>query len=163
MAGISRLRISLSAGELEIEGDASLLSKYDADIKTLLARLVAGPGLEVPRGGGKLGAGTKHGDEGGKGGVQLDGDFGEILHQLPKSATATDQMLLAGLFAQRSGDDKSFATGTANTLLLDQGIKISNASQCMTNNLKARRVFKVPGGYRVSKPGEDHLAELIDQ
>jgi hypothetical protein len=70
-------------------------------------------------------------------------------------------MLLAGAFAQSASDDNAFTTGEANQLLIEQGIKVGNPSQCMTNNLKAKRVFKVPGNkYRVSKQGHEHLQKL---
>jgi hypothetical protein len=87
-------------------------------------------------------------------------DFGELLLRLPNGVTATDQMLVAGYFAQRQNPDNVFATRDASGLLLEQGVKVGNPSQCMTNNLKAKRVFKVGTSYRVSRTGIDYANEL---
>ena len=69
-------------------------------------------------------------------------------------------MLLAGRFAQLLSEDNSFSTKESNSLLLEQSVKVGNPSQCMTNNLKAKRVFKIGDRYRVSRPGEEYLALL---
>ncbi|MCU1460208.1 MAG: hypothetical protein JWO37_283 [Acidimicrobiales bacterium] len=148
--GHNRVRIVVGETELEVEGDADFIGRFDDSIAAMLEALSAGGSTE---GGGKRRAKRTitHTD---------DGDFGELLHALPKDATGTDQMLLAGRFAQLESDDKSFATKDAASLLLEQSIKIGNPSQCMTNNLKAKRVFKVGDRYRVSKSGEEYLDTL---
>ena len=53
------------------------------------------------------------------------------------------------------------ATGEANTLLTDQGIKVGNPSQCVKQNLVAKRVFKHQRRYRVSQTGLDQLRQLL--
>ena len=70
-------------------------------------------------------------------------------------------MLVAGYFAQQRGADNGFATGEANTLLTEQGVKVGNPSQCVKQNLLAKRVFKHQGRYRVSQIGLDHLRQLV--
>ena len=88
-------------------------------------------------------------------------DFGEVLQTLPRAASVTDQMLLAGWFAQQNNPNNSFATRDASALLLQQGVKVGNPSQCLANNLKAKRLFKVSGGdYRVARAGIEYLTEL---
>ncbi|MEO5535261.1 MAG: hypothetical protein ABIR17_09040 [Pseudolysinimonas sp.] len=90
-------------------------------------------------------------------------DFGELMIGLPNSVTGTDQMLVAGLFAQRQSADNTFTTKDASSLLLEQGYKVGNPSQSMTNNLKAKRVFKVGTSYRVSRAGIDYVTQLFGQ
>ena len=78
-----------------------------------------------------------------------------------RSATDVDRILVAGFFAQQKGADNGFGTGEANTLLTEQGVKVGNPSQCVKQNLLAKRVFKHQGRYRVSQIGLDYLRQLI--
>lgn len=69
--------------------------------------------------------------------------------------------MLAGLYAQRQSADGTFTTGNANTLLVEQGVKLSNASQAMKGNADAKRAFRVAKrNWKVSKAGEEHLGSL---
>jgi hypothetical protein len=150
-----RIRISLASGELEVEGSLEFVDRYEKSIKEMLHRLDEQP---APRK-------TRDGGGGSSRLAALAGeiaDFGEILHGLPRSATGSDQMLVAGWYAQKSATDDAFTTGDGNKLLVGQGIKLSNASQAMRGNLAAKRVFKVAGDrWRVSKQGEEHLKTLL--
>lgn len=87
--------------------------------------------------------------------------FGELLHRLPRTVTDVDRILVAGHFAQSRRADRSFTTGEANALLADQGVKIGNPSQCVKQNLVARRIFKHEGRYRVAQQGLDQLRHLL--
>lgn len=149
-----RIRISLANGDLEVEGSLEFVDRYEKSIKDMLRRLEELPVTVKSRK--ESGAGS---------GLRRDGDvgdFGEILHGLPKSATGSDQMLVAGWFVQQSSNDSAFTTGEANKLLVGQGIKLSNPSQAMRGNLAAKRVFKVAGDrWRTSKTGEEHLKTLL--
>lgn len=94
-------------------------------------------------------------------GATAEETFGEWVHRLPRSATDVDRMLAAGHFAQKRRTDRAFATGEANALLTEQGIKVGNPSQCIKQNLVAKRVFKHEGRYRVSQHGVEHLRRLF--
>jgi uncharacterized protein YciI len=151
----ARIRITIGDSELEVEGDQEFIERFDDTISVLLERLRRACESVSPRthtGGGNATFSSS---------AASGASFGEQLHTLPKSATATDQILLAGRFAQNDGQDNTFSTGEANKLLLEQAVKVSNPSQCMKNNLVAKRVFKVGDRYRVAKSGDDHLATLI--
>lgn len=147
----NRIRVSLSAGELEVEGSDEFISKYGDSIDIVLQRLQEGKTLPALDGNSSAGQTSN---------PKKPGEFGEALQAFSSSANDTDRMLLAGSFAQASSSDNAFVTGEAAKLLIEQGIKPGNPSQCMTNNLKAKRVFKVGSKYRVSKQGEDHLRTL---
>lgn len=146
-----RIRVSLSSGELEVEGDEGFINQYQSTLEMLLERLASAKAAAP-----KPPAGDGSAEDPG-----LSGSFGEVLHGLPKTATGVDQILLAGRYAQTSSAENTFATSDANNLLVEQGIKLSNASQALKNNLTAKRVFKVANRYRVSKAGDDHLASLM--
>jgi hypothetical protein len=157
-----RLRISLGAGaELDLEGGEDLLDKYDEEIRALLAKLNSIPSEPAERDSGmelvQL-ADTPVATSS----VSLEAlDFGELLHRLPRTATAVDKILVAGWFAQREKGGEPFETRDANRLLLEQGVKLPNPSQSMTNNLRRKHLFKVGNAYRVSRDGQDHVAELL--
>ena len=158
-----RVRISLADGELEVEGTTAFINQYDEHIEALLARLrdqeLQGPSAR------RDGRSSVESNETGEGdGTAADAggrrEFGELLHRL-SGTKQVDQVLLAGWHAQNVNGDNAFSTREANTLLIDQGIKVTNAAQAMRQNLSAKRVFKVSGGrWRLSKPGEAHLRTL---
>ena len=144
----ARLRINLAQREFEVEGSESFVKAYAERLDQLLARLTQPS--ELPPGA------PPEGD-----GLAETGTFGELIQRLPRAATDVDRMLVAGYFAQRNGADHGFVTGEANTLLTEQGVKVGNPSQCVKQNLLAKRVFKHQGRYRVSQIGLDYLRQLI--
>src|SRR6266849_5217400 len=97
MTGQSRIRISLGSGELEVEGTDAFVGTYEQDIRTMLDRLRE---LPVAVGGGVAAAGN--GSMSGRPVSPLHaetGEFGEVFHSIPNSATGADQILVAGYFA----------------------------------------------------------------
>jgi hypothetical protein len=147
----ARLRINLAQREFEVEGSESFVKVYAERLDRLLARL--SEPAEAARG---AAAARTDGD-----GLAPTGTFGELLQRLPRTATDVDRILIAGYFAQQNGADNGFATGEANTLLTEQGVKVGNPSQCVKQNLLAKRVFKHQGRYRVSQIGLDYLRQLV--
>lgn len=147
----AKLRINLAQREFEVEGSENFVRAYAERLDQLLVWLTqqtaAAASLPPPRPDGN--------------GLADGGSFGELLQRLPRSATDVDRMLVAGYFAQQSGADNGFATGEANHLLTEQGIKVGNPSQCVKQNLLAKRVFKHQGRYRVSQIGLDYLRQLV--
>lgn len=158
MAGQARIRVSLTTGDLEVEGSEAFVAKYAEPLDELIERLREGrlQAPTAPTAGSRTPAASasasSHPEE-----------FGEALHALPNSATGTDQILLAGLFAQQESAESTFSTGEANQLLVGQGIKLTNPSQALKNGITAKRAFKVGKRYRVSKAGEEHINELMSQ
>jgi hypothetical protein len=148
----AKLRINLAQREFEVEGSENFVRAYAERLDQLLAWLAqqtaataSSPPPAGPDGDGLAAAGT----------------FGELLQRLSRSATDVDRMLVAGYFAQQSGADNGFGTGEANHLLTEQGVKVGNPSQCVKQNLLAKRVFKHQGRYRVSQIGLDYLRQLV--
>jgi hypothetical protein len=148
----AKLRINLTQREFEVEGSESFVAAYAERLDRLLARLTE-PSGAAPE---AHAAARPNGD-----GLSPTGTFGELLQRLPRAATDVDRILIAGYFAQQNGADNGFGTGEANTLLTEQGVKVGNPSQCVKQNLLAKRVFKHQGRYRVSQIGLDYLRQLI--
>lgn len=157
-----RVRISLSTGELEIEGSSEFVASYDGAIKDMLERLANERVPAASMSGAQTGSAA---NESQVGGVSHQGagprsdrrEFGEVLHELPNNATGTDQILVAAWYA---GGDEPVGTGDAHKLLIEQGVKLSNAAQCMRQNANAKRVFKSGNKWRISKSGKDYLKSL---
>jgi hypothetical protein len=159
----TRLRINLSQGEFEVEGSEAFVERYAERIDALFAGLANGHGNEpapalpaaatAPR---TVNASPSNGAA-----ATAPEHLGEWLEHMPRSATDVDRMLLAGYYAQVRSADQCFGTGEANALLTDQGIKVGNPSQCVKQNLVAKRVFKHHRRYRVSQTGLDQLRQLL--
>lgn len=148
----TRLRINLAQGEFEVEGSEAFVNAYAERFEALLERLNgAAEGPPPPRAA----------LQGVPVGPPAPPSFGEVIQKLPRAASDVDRILVAGHFAQIRNPDKSFSTADANALLTEQGIKVGNPSQCVRQNLVAKRVFKHQGRYRVSQAGVDHLRQLL--
>jgi hypothetical protein len=153
----ARVRISLSASELEVEGVEEFVAQYAEAINSLIIRLEDQP-IQSPT---AVQAAPAGASPGAAQAPKEQREFGEVLHSLPSNASGSDRILVAGWYAQKSSADNTFSTGEANQLLLGQGIKLSNASQALKGAISAKRVFKVGSRYRVSRTGEEHLRSLI--
>lgn len=157
----SRIHINLNSGELDIRGSEDFISQYADSIEDLLQRLRTEPipaSTPVPP---VLASPDQALTEAGKAAqpsTRLE-PFGEALHSLA-SKSGTDQILLAGYYASQASGDGTFATAEANKLLIEQGIKLSNASQSLKNVLAAKRVFKVGSRYKVARSGIDFLNSM---
>jgi hypothetical protein len=144
----AKLRINLAQREFEVEGSEEFVRAYAERIDGWLGQLdvTANPAVAT--------ASTPPAPP-------VARTFGELHQHLPRAATDVDRILLAGHFVQGRNADRSFATGEANALLTEQGVKVGNPSQCVKQNLVAKRVFKHQGRYRVSQTGVDHLRQLV--
>lgn len=91
----------------------------------------------------------------------LPDTFGEYFSEFRTEVTDVDKMLIAATYAQGKDPDRLFATKSANELLVDQNIKLANASECVRRLHQAKRVFAVSNGkFRVSASGLEHLKSL---
>ena len=152
-----RISVSTGARQLEIEGSEEFIAKYEEPLNGMLARLSSDGASDAGSSPPVASAATlSHGAEPG------NLEFGEALHLLG-STSGTDQILLAGQYAQDASEDRCFNTGEANQMLIDQGIKLANPSTAMKRNLTSKRVFKIGGKFRVSRAGEDHLVSLLEE
>jgi len=158
----TRLKINLSQGEFEVEGSEAFVERYAEKIEALFQGLKptqpseATPVLSTPA------PAVQPRQANGASGPEVAPDhLGEWLEHMPRSATDVDRLLLSGYYAQLRSADQCFGTGEANALLTDQGIKVGNPSQCVKQNLVAKRVFKHHRRYRVSQTGLDQLRLLL--
>lgn len=151
----ARLRIKLAQGEFEVEGSESFVKAYAERFDAWLKRLDEPPSAAPP-------PAQAESAPRGRAPAAPAQSFGELLHQLPRAASDVDRMLTAGYFVHLRSADKSFSTSEANALLTEQGVKVGNPSQCVRQNLVAKRVFKHLGRYRVSQTGLDYLRQMLD-
>ena len=148
-------RIVLSRGDahVEIEGSEEFVEKHWGALQSLITDAPV-PGEETERD--ELGEtpGETHVSE-------SPHSFGEHLNRFG-NLKDVDKALVAGHFQQtKFSDDNLFTTGEVNQLLKEQGLKLSNPSQSVRQNLTGKKVFRESGKFRVSKQGEDHISELL--
>lgn len=148
-----RIRANRSTGELEVEGSEPRAIEWweklwpDVGGSRSTARL-DGPTQPVaaaraPRG------------------QQLPAVFGEFFSEFRSDVTDVDKVLIAGAFSQEQDAERVFTTKAAKQLLMDQSIKVANASESVRRLKESKRVFAVSEGkFRVSAGGAEHLQTL---
>src|SRR5205807_1065584 len=93
--------------------------------------------------------------------IDVPDTFGEFLHRFSADITDIERALVAGAFAQAQSESSSFTTAEVNELLLQQGVRLTNASASVKRNVDARRAIILGGGqFRVSQSGMQHLASI---
>jgi hypothetical protein len=160
MSTDARLRISLSTGEFEIEGPEAFVAQYDEVARRLLTRLNESSSDTFKHPPSGHDAATTQPDAASNGSGSWP-EFGEAIHKLPRNATGTDLVLVAGHYASMTHADQTFATSEASKLLIEQSIKVTNPSQSLKNNLTAKRVFKVGSRYKISREGTERINQLL--
>lgn len=158
----ARLRISLSTGEFEVEGPATFIAQYDQVARQLLARLHESPpdAFKSPDSGDGAAASQPTAAFNGNGTWP---EFGEAIHKLPRNASGTDLILVAGYYASMTHADQTFATSEASKLLVEQSIKVANPSQSLKNNLGSKKVFKVGSRFKISREGIERINQLLQR
>jgi hypothetical protein len=87
--------------------------------------------------------------------------FGEFFGEFQSDVTDVDKVLIAAAFAQGKDSERVFTTKSANRLLMDQNIKVANASANVRRLIEMKRAFPVGDGrFRVSASGLDYLKTL---
>lgn len=146
----ARLRINPHTGEVEIEGSEDFIR----DMWPKVSEQLASAKRRVTEAKAPPAKPEETEDR-----VDEVEEFGEYLHTFSLNKD-TDRALVAGSFVARGSANNVFTTKEANAQLIEQGIKLTNASQCVKNLQTAKRIFKVSGGFRISKDGEAHLKTL---
>ena len=151
--GRIRIRANRSSGELEVEGPEPRVTEWWDKLWPDVGGSASGARPE---------AGTQRSmvpsiSNGG----QLPAVFGEFFTEFRSDITDVDKILIAGAFAQAQDAERLFTTKAANQLLLDQNIKVTNASENVRRLTQSKRVFVVSDGrFRVSASGAEYLKTL---
>ena len=152
-----RLRVSPKTGEFEIEGSEEFVEKYWGELRPLIDRRPAADSEEADAGV-RAERPSERGDT-----KSLPENFGEFRNSFRK-LSQLEEMLVAGYFVQSSNEDAVFTNREANQLLIEQGVKITNPSQCTTDNKNKGLAFKVKARtFRVSEKGKQRISELTVQ
>lgn len=154
-----RVRFCRSTGEVEIEGSPEFVSEWWERVSPEIGPAgLSEAGLRSEGSGTKVvyasvsavGAGSANGG--------IPENFGEYLQQFPDGVSDLDKVLIAAAFSQSRTVDQTFTTKAANELLMDQKIRVANASQSVRRLIESKRAFAVSGGrFCVSKTGLDYL------
>jgi hypothetical protein len=147
-----KVRANRATGELEIEGPASAVEAWWTK---LWPELNSGE-ISASAKGPKARSAT-----GGRSAGELPEIFGEFFSEFRADITEGDKVLVAGAFVQGRDSERIFTTKSVNQLLLDQNIKVANASLSVRRLIEAKRAFVVSDGkFRISTGGFDHLKSL---
>lgn len=160
----ARIRINLNSREVEIEGSEDFISKYSNVIDEYLFLLKnSGAPAKPERKDSEESSGdtTSPKIEDNKPINDIPESFGEFYNTLPRSAKDVDKILAAGYFIQKTNDKGVFSTRNSSKLLIEQGVKLSNASASLKSNLSTKKVFKHLGDYKVSEAGIQYLKKLM--
>jgi len=154
------IRINLEQREFEVQGDASYIDqKFGKDIREYID-LIKGKKTEKPA---ESIPNISH-DLPKTESVnlsELPDSFGEYLNKFPKGLSSVDKLLIACYFVQSRSKEKSFTVSDASDLLIEQGVKLSNASAFNKSNKNTGKIFTLSGkNFRVSESGVDHIKSL---
>lgn len=149
-----RIRANRSTGELEIEGPSQEVANWWEKLWPELSEgSLPSTAATIPAQRQTLMPGVSNG--------QLPDVFGEFYTEFRSDVTDVDKVLIAAAFVQGKESDRVFTTKSANQLLLDQNIKVANASENVRRLTQTKRVFVVADGkFRVSASGFEHLKSL---
>jgi hypothetical protein len=148
-----KVRANRTTGEVEIEGPAQVVAEWWDKLWPEVGNQAGGAagqagGARVP-----LTSTTNNG--------QVPEIFGEFYTEFRSDITDVDKVLVAGAFIQNRDQERVFTTKAANQALLDQNIKVANASENVRRLIQTKRAFVVSDGrYRVSAGGFEHLSSL---
>jgi hypothetical protein len=156
----ARIRINLSSQEFEVEGTEKFVNSFSEKINEILNQFQIGSARKVVAGNAATVSTPQRSIISSI--ESVPETFGEYYHLVPKSATDRDKILVAGLFAQMKSADKSFGTLDASSLLLEQGVKLSNPSTSLRQNIAPKYLIKLSKGkFRVSKDGVEYIEGLV--
>ena len=159
-----RVRVGLSNKEIEVEGPPALVSEWwDKLSQELLVNWISEtpqqPSTPV-----NLQESVSPLQSSSSESLTVPQEFGEFLHLFPSPITDVDKVLIAAFFAQKNNSEDTFATRSANELLLKQGFRVANPSECVRRLLLAKRVISLADGkYRVSAQGRSYLSTLVER
>lgn len=155
-----KIRINLSAREFEVDGDSEYIEQVFGDkIKSYLDIISNVPvSTETNRRDSdtvKTIKDTPHDKD------NTFDSFGEYYSHFKRDIGIVDKLLIACYYVQMNSPSKSFELPEASSLLLDQGVKLSNPNAFNKSNISTKKVFKMSGKeYRVSDIGVEYINSL---
>lgn len=154
-----KIRINLETREFEVEGDAKYINEaFGSYIYDYLDGIKGSKRSKSPADDVNKKTTTKEENVG----DSLPDSFGEYLNRFPRTLKDVDRLLIAGFYTQMKSSANYFTIPEASNFLIDQGIKLSNASAFNKANETTKRIFKLSGkNFRVSDSGIQYIKTLI--
>jgi hypothetical protein len=156
-----RIRINLVDREFEADGDSEyIMSRFGDFISECMEIIKEKDDISAENKSPDLSKDTPslRGDRN----PSFPDSFGEYFSRFNRNTNNVEKLLIAGFFVQnRNSEGKFFTLKDVNEILLDTGIKLSNPSVFLSQNIATKRVFKVTGkNYRVSDSGAEYIQNL---
>jgi hypothetical protein len=158
-----KIRINLETREFEVQGDAKYINDHFGDYITEYMSLIKGS----QKAGNKSNAPSsiltepslinKEAES-----ESLPDSFGEYFNKFPRTLSNVDKLLVSSFYLQSTHNGNFFTIPDASNLLIDQGVKLSNANAFNKANETTKRIFKLSGkNFRVSESGAQYIKTLI--
>ncbi len=172
MTDTVKIRVNVSAGEIELQGSKEFVEKHINNIEHLFGIISnATEGLQspiteqIPRTNEKEAHSEGESVKPPSRQSLPDNLRDWIIKRLPEDMTETDIALAAGYFIQEHSEDDRFKTSEVTNQLKDIGIKLSNTSHSLSGQEDKGHIFPdgKDGGqkqWRVAREGEEYLKGL---
>jgi hypothetical protein len=151
-----RIRINLSTREFEIDADSDfVIQKFGDKIFEYLDIVKSSNSKTAAKSANEY-------DSTPIANSDVPNSFGEYYNKFPKGLNNVDKLLISCYFIQSSTEAKAFTVKEASDLLIDQGVKLTNANAFNTSNFNTKRIFKLTGrSFKVSDIGKDYINNLL--
>ncbi len=164
MSENTRIRINIYTGEIEFEGTEEFVKNQLENLPLLMDNISKFIPKKQDRLQ-KMEEDTKPSKATITNEKIIPDSFGEWFNSFPTKLQQTEQVLIAACYQQNCSEQTTFETGQANKLLLEQGIKVSNAADSLKALQQSKHVFIVGkrgklNVYRVSKDGVKFIETL---
>jgi len=156
------IRINLEAREFEITGDIKYIDdEYGAFIKECLDIIKSSPKSNKSSESTNTQKSKGEPDVVASDNSTIPDSFGEYFNKFPKGLSNVDKLLVACYYIQMRSDNKSYTVSEASSVLIDQGVKLSNPAAFNKANIETKKVFKLTGNtFRVSETGMEQIKSL---
>lgn len=168
MSENTRIRININTGEIEFEGTEDFVKNQLDSLPTLIDNISKYMPIKLDRSRETKEEAPKHpktivADE-----STVPDSFGEWFNSFPSKLSQTEQVLVAAVYQQKCSEANNFETSQVNGLLLEQGIKVANATDSLKALKNSKHVFIVGkrgklNVYRVSNPGLSFIDTLHEK
>lgn len=157
-----KIRINLNNREFEVDGDANYINEVFGNTLKEYLQIIKGSTntTEAPI------SDIQHKKENHTANSEtrvsiLPDSFGEYFNKFPRTLGNVDKLLIASYFVQIKNSGNSFTLSEASSLLLEQGVKLSNPNVFNKSNEATKKIFKLAGkNFRVSDSGIQYIKTL---
>ncbi|MDB4919502.1 hypothetical protein [Mucilaginibacter sp.] len=158
-----KIRINLETREFEVHGEAKYINETFGTYISEYLDIIKGPQKTKNASNNDLLKNTEPlNNDKVSNDSALPDSFGEYLNRFPRTLSNVDKLLVSSFYVQSHNNGNFFTIPEASNLLIDQGVKLSNANAFNKSNESTKRIFKLSGkNFRVSDSGIQYIKTLV--